>query len=108
MTRCETSTLTRLPLIKSYDFAEPQFLYLLNGNNYGIYLTRLSLRLDEAMNAKCLMVNKFLHSFELVNGEECLGCFVRTSTWKQILRAMKEREREGCGRKVNKKNCPTS
>lgn len=48
-TRCEASTLTRLPLIKLYYFSEPQFLYLLNGNNYGIYLTRLSLRLDEAM-----------------------------------------------------------
>lgn len=56
------------------------------------------------MNAKCLMLSKFLDSSELVNGKECLGYLVRTGTWQQILRAVKKREVRG--RKVNKKNCP--
>lgn len=98
------STPVRLHLSRLYYLAEPQFPFLLNENNYGICLTRLSLRRNEAMNAKCFMLSKFLHSCELVNGKECLGYLVRTGTWQQILRAMKKREVRG--RKVNKKNCP--
>lgn len=101
-TRCETSASTGLPLVKLYSFAEPQFPYLLNGNDYAIRLTRLSLGLDETMDAKCLMLSQYLRSRELVSDKECLGCFMREGAWKQVLRTKKRKWRS----KGNKKNCP--
>ena len=51
----ETTASTRRPLITLYGFAEPQFPYLLSGDNYGVCFTTLSLGLDEMMNAKSVL-----------------------------------------------------
>ena len=83
---------TRLSLIKWYNFAEPHFLYLLNGNNYGVGLIRLPLMLDEAINAKCLML---LSTYMVLNWSKVrnsLGCLVTKCAWKQILNTVKRRE----------------
>lgn len=100
-TRCETSASTRLPLIKLYSFTEPQFPYLFNGDNYVVCFTRLSLGWDEAINAKCLMPNQYLHGCVLVSSKECLRCLVRKGAWKQIPWTMKRKE-SGVGRRTKR------